>query len=148
MNYRMCKLLKISFFIIVLLTISCSGSHAVECVIAEGSKVCFKREVWGVNGDSAWITTNDDRCRKPSAQTDFISDGLETHSELLYKFEGQKLYVFGDRFIKPSKEFPFEVIIVNLQYDPKNPDRNLMNEGFQKIDLGEKKMYSCLSDLF
>lgn len=130
-----------------LFIVGCRGSHAIFCVNVDQEEICFKREVWGFNGDKVWITKNKNVCRKPSEELDFISNKLIDGNSFLFKIEGKKLYVFDDAFLPPKEDFPVEVI--RQRYDPlKVNSEILIKKGYQKVDLSTEQMTSCLSDLF
>lgn len=138
---------KFSIIIIVLFTIGCRGSHSIYCVKVDQQNVCFKREVWGFNGDKVWITENKNVCRKPSEEKDYISNMLIDGNSFLYKIEEKKLYVFHDVFVPPKENFPVELIL--KKYDPLKVNReSLLKEGYQEVELGFDKMTNCLSDIF
>ena len=58
------------------------------------------------------------------------------------------MYIFGSKFSSPENNFPIKVEIVDYEYDPINPNRDLRNEGYQEMNLGDGKMTNCLSDIF
>lgn len=125
---------------------SCFGTHAINCVDVRENRICFKREVWGRNGDKVWITTDNNVCRQPSKQTDYIAGGTINADGILYKVDGEKLHIYGAYFSLPENQFPVEILFEH--YDPRNPNRNRLNEGYQKMNLEHEKMTGCLSDLW
>lgn len=139
-----------AFYIIVTLFVlinsSCSGTHAINCIFVGETRVCFKREVWGRNGDKVWITTDNNVCRQPSKQTDYIASGTLDADGISYKLDGEILHIYGAYFSLPEKQFPVEIRFEH--YDPTNANRDPLTEGYQKISLEHEKMTSCLSDLW
>lgn len=145
-NHFMGKL-KFFFLVIVLsLTAGCSGSHAIQCINVDEQKICFVREVWGFNGDKASLTISDNVCHQPSKENDYVSNSLRSQEVIFYKVESGKLYVYAESMDKPKNKFPVEVVFE--PYEPTKPDGNLIEEGYQELDLSHKTMTWCFSDMF
>lgn len=123
----------------------CSGSHAIQCIDVNDQKICFVREVWGFNGDKVALTTTNNVCHKPSKENDYVSNSLRGQEVIFIKVADGKLYIYAESMVEPKNKFPVEVVLE--PYEPIK-DRNLIEEGYQEIDLSSKMMTWCFSDIF
>ena len=125
---------------------ACSGSHSIGCVEVGRQKVCFVREVWGLNGDEVALTTSKNVCHKLSKEYDYVSNVMRGQEVIFCKVIDGKLHVLGESMDEPENKFPVEIVFE--RYDPTKPDRDLPSEGYQGIDLSSDKMTWCFSDAF
>ena len=131
--------------ILVLVSISCSSSRAIQRVNVGGHQIYLKRQVWGRNGDRVWITANESLCQNPSKQNDYISDSLRQGDEILYKVKDDSLYIYGESFSAPEIKFPVQVILEKYKYDPDNPEKD-EPDGYQTMSLSIKN--TCIFDFY
>lgn len=125
----------------------CSGSHAIQCTSVNEQKICFIREVWGFNGESLSLTTNDNVCYKPTNKKDYISNRMRGGDVIYAKITNGKFYVHSVPLTAPENQFPIEVI--SESYNPMTDfDRDFVKDDYQKFDLGSKNMTWCFSDIF
>lgn len=124
----------------------CGQRHAINCITVDGQKVCFVREVWGLNGDRMVLTTTENVCHEPDKTKDYISNSLGTNPKLLYKIADGKLYIRAYQMIPPENPFPVKVIFE--RYDPLRRDEKLIEEGYSTTDLTYNKMTWCYRDYF
>jgi hypothetical protein len=109
-------------------------------------KICFVREVWGLNGESLAVTTHDNVCREPSSEVDYISNRMRGDHKIRAKVVDGKMYVYSVPFTVPKKPFPVEVI--SEAYDPTTYfDKDFIKDGYQEFDLGQNMTW-CLNDVF
>ncbi len=123
------------------------GTHAIQCATVGEQKICFVREVWGLNGDQVTLTTSDNVCHQPSAKYDYISDAQSGYTVNYVKIEKGRIYIYAANLQPPQNQFPVEVVFE--EYNPMTYfDRDFIKEGYQKFDLSKKNMTWCLSDIF
>lgn len=110
-------------------------------------KICFVREVWGLNGDQVSLTTSDNVCHQPSKKYDYIS-GPESGYNINYaKIENGKIYIYAAKLYPPENRFPVEFVFE--KYNPMTYfDRDFIKDGYQKLDLSKKNMTWCINDFF
>lgn len=136
-------------------TTNCHYTHSIECINVQGEKVCFVREVWGLNGDRVALTKSDNVCHEPSIENDYISTSLRSTEIIDYRIVDGKLYIYDEPMNTPKNPFPVEVIIERrnpLEFIPEFRE-SLKKDGwiekeYQKADLGSNKMTWCFNDIF
>lgn len=133
-------------FLLVAAFTGCTGSHVMSCVVVNGTKVCFIREVWGPNGDRVTLSTTENVCHKPVESEDYVSDSLRSSESVRYKVEDGKLYLYAEPTTKPVKGFPVEII--EAPYDPMESETDFRRQGWLEAPLNTSKMTWCFSDLF
>ncbi len=140
------------FLIVILASINCACSsnfrtHAIQCAMVGEQKICFVREVWGINGDQASLTTSDNVCHKPSEKYDYISDSESGYTIDYAKIENRKIYIYAANLQPPQNQFPVEVVFE--EYNPSTYfGRDFIKDGYQKFDLGKENMTWCFNDIF
>jgi hypothetical protein len=138
------------FTLIVPVTLIGSGcmqrTHAMECVVVNGQKVCFVRQLWGRNGDRLYVSTSENVCLQPSSASDYVSDVEGAGAHVYYKIVDGKLFVYGVGVMKkPRNAFPVPVEI-DREIEGRNlGDAALNSLGYKRLPLGD--MTWCLADL-